>query len=279
MTELVLVRAADEPALVAELARLVAFLDRVPEVALADVAYTCSRGTGPAVLAVIADDVPSLRARLASARDRLGSGTAKRIRDKSGTYYARERLLSPGGGKLAFVYPGVTGFYPDMMRDLAIAYPVCRAAFDELEEALKDDPSFTPSSFVFPPAPYYRHDADIFSSGAYAEALVATYAGSRALTRLLKTVGLGPEGVVGFAGGDLAAMVESGAAGVDLARPKRIRIISEIYRIVHKAVHSGGLPKVAVLSAFVRHPDEAEALGQTLPEGKAFLAVDFSPRQ
>ena len=42
MTELVLVRAADETALVAELTRLVAFLDRVPEVALADVAYTCS---------------------------------------------------------------------------------------------------------------------------------------------------------------------------------------------------------------------------------------------
>lgn len=279
MTELMLVRAADEPSLVAELARLVAFLDRVPEVALADVAYTCSRGTGPAVLAVIADDVPSLRARLASARDRLEGGTVKRIRDKSGTYYTRERLLSSGGGKLAFVYPGVTGFYPDMMRDLAIAYPVCRAAFDELEEALKDDPSFTPSSFVFPPAPYYRHDADIFSSGAYAEALVATYAGSMALTRLLKTVGLRADGVVGLAGGDLAAMVESGAAGADLARPKRIRIISDIYRIVHKAVNSGGLPKVAVLSALVRHPDEAAAFAQALPEGKAFLAVDFSPRQ
>lgn len=279
MTELVLVRAADETALVAELTRLVAFLDRVPEVALADVAYTCSLKAGACVLAVIADDVPSLRARLASAKGRLEGGSAKRIRDKSGTYYAREHLLGPGLGKLAFVYPGVPGFYPDMLRDLAVAYPPCRAAFDELEEALKDDPSFTPSSFIFPPAPYYRHDADIFSSGAYAEALVATYTGGVALARLLKSVGLGPDGVVGFAGGDLAAMMQSGAAGEDLERPKRIRVISEIYRIVHKAVNHGGFPKVAVLSALLRHPGEIDALAASFPSDKVFLAVDFSPRQ
>ena len=279
MTELVLVRAADEATLVAELSRLVAFLDRVPEVALVDVAYTCARAAGPCALAVIADDVPSLRARLVSARDRLASGATRRIRDKSGTYYSRDRLLGEGGGRLAFVYPGVMGFYPDMMRDLAIAYPPCRSAFDELEEALKDDPSFTPSSFVFPPAPYYRHDADIFSSGAYAEALVATYAGCVALTRLLKSVGLAPDGVVGFAGGDLAAMMASGAAGEDLPRPKRVRAISDIYRIVHKAVNHGGLPKVAVLTALLRHPGEVDALAAAFPPDKVFLAVDFSPRQ
>ena len=174
MTELVLVRAETEEALVAELARLVAFLDRVPEVALLDVAYTCARTLfGPCTLAVIADDVPSLRARLVSAKSRLAGGKLARIRDKSGTYYVREHLLGEGRGKLAFVYPGVMSFYPDMLRDLAVDYPACRSAFDELEEALKDDPDFTPSSFIFPPAPYYRHDADIFSSGAYAEALVA----------------------------------------------------------------------------------------------------------
>lgn len=52
MTELVLVRAADEAALVAEASRLVAFLDRVPEVALADVAYTCAKASGAAALEI-----------------------------------------------------------------------------------------------------------------------------------------------------------------------------------------------------------------------------------
>ena len=279
MTELVLVRAADEAALVARADRLSAFLDRVPDAALIDVAYACARDKGPCALAIIADDVPSLRSRLASARARLAAGQTTRIRDKSGTYYSRTRLLDGTRGGLAFVYPGVTGFYPDMLRDLAITYPVCRAAFDELEEALKDDASFTPSSFVFPPAPYYRHDADVFSSGAYAEALVSTYAAGAALTRLLSLSGVEPDGVVGFAGGDLAAMVKSGAAGVALDRARRIRLISDIYRVVHKAVNHGGLPKVSVISAALRSPDELAALEKALPPDSAFPAIDFSPRQ
>lgn len=279
MTELVLIRAADESSLVVELARLIAFLDRVPEVALLDVAYTCALGRGECVLAVIADDIPSLRVRLASAKSRLEGGTQKRIRDKRGTYYTREHLLGPDCGQLAFVYPGVMSFYPDMLRDLAISYPACRSAFDELEEALKNDSTFTPSSFIFPPAAYYRHDADIFSSGAYAEALVATYTGCVALTRLLESIGLVQKGVVGFAGGDLAAVMQSGAAGANLLRPQRIRFISDIYRIVHKAVNHGGLPKVAVLSVVMRHSDEIDALMASFPEGKVYLAVDFSPRQ
>ena len=278
MPELVLVRAADEAGLLAEATRLVAFLDRVPDVSLADVACTCARRTGARTLAVIAADVPSLRARLASARDRLAGGAARRIRDKSGTYYAREPLLGDGGGRLAFVYPGVMGFYPDMLRDLAIAYPSCRSAFDELEEALKDDPSFTPSSFVFPPAPYYRHDADIFASGAYAQALVATYAANAALTRLLATTGVRPDGVVGFAGGDLAAMTRSGALG-DLPRPQRVRFLSEVYRLVSKAVNHGGLPKVAVLSVVLRREGDADGALEAFAKDRVFLAVDLSPRQ
>ena len=183
MSELVIVRAESEEALVREMKRIVGFLDRVPNVPLADVAYTCAQTEGASAIAVIADDVLSLRARLASAAARLEPGTAKRIRDKSGTYYFRDHLLGSGGGKLAFLYPGVMSFYPDMMRDLAIDYAECRRAFDELEESLVGDSEFTPSSFVFPPAPYYRHDADIFKSSAYAQALVATLRRSCARVR------------------------------------------------------------------------------------------------
>ncbi len=279
MTELVVLRAADDADLVTEITRLIGFLDRVPDVPLANVAYTCSLTSGPSAISIIADGVPSLRSRLVSAKGRIVSGSVKRIRDKSGTYYFRDHLLGPGRGKLAFVYPGVMSFYPDMMRGLVVEQPVCRSAFDELEEALIGDPNFTPSSFVFPPAPYYRHDADIFRSGAYAQALVSTYAGCAALTRLLSLVGLDPDGVVGFAGGDLAAMMRSGAAGDALSRPNRVKVISEIYRIVYKAVNHGGLPKVAVITVLLRKPDEIDELVKTFPEDKVVLAVNFSSRQ
>jgi len=277
--ELVVVRAADEPALVKEIERLVAYIDRVPDVSLADFAYTCLDMRGGSVLAVIADDILALRARLASAVRRLASGKSSRLRDKSGTYYFRDHLLGEGKGKLAFVYPGVMGFYPDMLRDLAIESPVCRDAFDELEEALAGDAEFTPSSFVFPPAPYYRHDADVFKSGAYAQALVSTCAGCMALTRLLGVAGLKPDGVVGCAGGDLAAMMSSGAAGAAPERAARIRAIRHIYQIVRKAVNHGGMPAVATYTLLTRRPEEMSAAVAGLPADKAFLALDFSPRQ
>ena len=165
MSELVIVSAADDAALAEEMSRLAGFLDRVPGVSLADVAYTCSLSRGSSVISIIASDTAELRSRLVSARDRIFSGAVRRLRDKGGTYYFRDHLLGGDNGRLAFVYPGVMSFYPDMMRDLAIMFPSCRSAFDELEEALcQEGGSFTPSSFVFPPAPYYRHDAVAVSS-------------------------------------------------------------------------------------------------------------------
>ena len=279
MSELVVVRAESDEKLIEEMRRLLGFVDRVPDVALADVAYTCSFLRGESVIAIIADDIASLRVRLASALGRLATGTVKRLRDKSGTYYFRDHLLGPGRGKLAFVYPGVMSFYPDMLRDLAIAYPSCRGAFDELEEALAGDPEFTPSSFIFPPAPYYRHDADIFKSGAYAQALVSTYSGCVALTRLLARAGLSPDGTVGFAGGDLAAMMCSGAAGEKPVRAERLQVIRDIYGIVRKAVNHGGLPEIAMMTAIMRRPEDRDGIVAGFPADKVALAVDFSPRQ
>ena len=280
MSELVVVRAADTASLVAEMQRIAAFLDRVPAVSLLDVAYSCAQGSGPSVVAFVTETVQDLRTRLLSASSRLAGGSLKRLRDKSGTYWNASHLLGEGGGKLAFVYPGVMSFYPDMMRDLTIRYPVCRRVFDELEEALvQEGGAFTPSSFVFPPAPHYRRDADIFSSGAYAQALVATYAGCVALTQLLREVGVAPSGVVGFAGGDLASAVRAGMMGAAPSRPDRIRLTRDIYQIVRKAVEHGGLPETAMISLLLRQEGEADGVLAGFPAGNAMLAIDLSPRK
>ncbi|MGN0854252.1 MAG: 4'-phosphopantetheinyl transferase superfamily protein [Kiritimatiellia bacterium] len=278
-TEIVIVSAADDAALVAEMERVVRFIDRVPDVPLIDVAYTCSLNRGPSIVALIAATPADLRARLVSAAARLKAGNVARLRDRSGTYYFREHLLGAGKGRLAFVYPGVMSFYPDMMRDLVILHPECRAAFDELEEALSGNAEFTPSDFIFPPASHYRRDADIFSSGAYAQALVATFAGSAAMTRLLCGLGLEPAGVVGCAGGDLAAIMCSGAVGARPKRPARVKAIRDIYKIVDNAVDHGGLPPTAMISVIMRHAGQAAAALASFPKDKVMAALDFSPRQ
>ena len=122
MNELVILSAPDERALVAEISRLIAFIDRVPDVSLVDVAYTCSLTKGSSVISLVVEDVAGLRARLSSALARIESGSSRRVRDKSGTYYFRDHLLGGGRGLLAFVYPGVMSFYPDMLRDLAVEH-------------------------------------------------------------------------------------------------------------------------------------------------------------
>ena len=278
--ELVIISAADDAALVAEAQRILAFTNRVNDVPLVDIAYTACLMTGPARLALVATDVPDLRARLSTAIARLSAG-AMRIKDKSGTYYFRTPLLAgeDASSRLAFVYPGVMSFYPDMLRDLAVASRTCRGAFDELEEALSDDNSFTPSNFIFPPAAYYRHDADIFSSGAYAQALVSVYAASVALTRLCALYGLSPKGVVGCAGGDLAAAMRSGAAGEAVPRAERIRAIREVYQVVNKFVNHAGLPPVVVVTLLLRHAGEEEPILAAFPKGRVVPVLDFSPRQ
>lgn len=278
LTELVVVSAESDEALVAEARRIAAFLERVSDVSLVDVAYTCSRTHGPSRLAVVASSSGELRSRLTAAATRIASGAA-RIRDKSGTYYERERLLAgDSGAKLAFVYPGVPSFYPDMLRDVVVAFPECRSAFDELEEALKTEKDFRPSDFIFPPAPYYQHDADVFSSGAYAQALVSVFTASDALSRLVKRVGIAPDGVVGCAGGDLAAAMASGSAPVS-SRADRVRAVRDIYKVVYKAVNHGGLPKTSMVSVMMRQEGEADGVVAGFPRGKAALAIEFSPRR
>ena len=179
-SELVLMAAADVPALCREIERLIGFLDQTHGASLRDIAYTCAcayrdQAEKNAVAAFVVSSVTELQGRLTVLLPRVKGG-AERVRDRSGSYFFRTHALGPGGnGKLAFLFPGATSFYPDMLRDLAICFPECRAAFDELEEALAGSVRFSPSSFIFPPAPYYRRDADVFSGGAYAQAMVSTY--------------------------------------------------------------------------------------------------------
>ena len=280
-SEVVLLSAADDAALVEEAGRLAHFLEQAPAAELSDVAYTCARnfsGTGTAVLAIVTSSTAELRSRLVSASTRIAAG-AERVRDKSGTYYFRAHLLGEGAdGKLAFVFPGAASFYPDMLRDLSVRFVDCRSAFDELEAALKGDGPFVPSSFVFPPAPYYRHDADVFTAGGYAEAMVSTYSANTALFRLFQALGVKPDGVTGFSGGDLNALAAAGVLG-KFERVKRLKFLREMYKLVNTAVNHAGLPTCVMVSVVSPHPERTEEILAAFAPDKVTVAFRQSPRQ
>ena len=282
-SELILIGAADAEALCSELERLERFLEQAPSVFLRDVAYTCALAYRDlpekgAVLAIVASSADELRARVASARTRIAGGT-ERIRDKSGTYFFRQHLLGPGTeGKLAFLFPGAASFYPDMLRDLVIGFPECRAAFDELEEALAGSGRFSPSSFIFPPAPYYRRDADVFSAGAYAQAMVSTYSANAALFRMLSLLEVRPDGVMGFAGGDLNALAAAGYFG-DFKRPDRLKFLKEMYSVVDSAIAHAGLPRCVMLAVVAPHAEETAQALRGFSEDEVQPFFEISERQ
>ena len=280
-SELVLLGAADDAALADAADRLVNYLEQAPSAPLRDVAYTCARRfpeERTAVLAVVARTAGELRSRLVAASARIRGGTA-RIRDKSGTYYFRRHLLGEGGGRLAFVFPPAASFYTDMLRDLTVRFRECRLAFDELEAALAGKGLFQPSAFVFPPAPYYRHDADVFTAGGYAEAVVSTYTANAAMARMLASLGVRPDGATGFAGGDLNALVAGGMFGRRFDRKRRLEFLQDMYKTVNNAVAHAGLPKCVMATVVAARPEEAAAVLDAFPPEKVQRSILFSSKQ
>ena len=281
-SELVLLSASDTAGLLASVRRLKHFVEQAPGANLSDVSFTCARDYAAnhgASLAMVVSTMAGLRARLVSAEARIAAD-AVRVRDKSGTYYFRDRMIGEGApGRLAFVFPGAPSFYPGMVRDLSVRFRECRTPFDELEAALKGAGAgkFVPSAFVFPPAPYYRHDADVFTAGGYAEAMVSTYSANAALYRMLTSLGIHPEGVTGFAGGDLSALAAGGLFG-KFERKDRLAFLRDMYKLVNTAVDHAGLPRCVMVSTVSPHPGQTEEIVASFPPEKVAVALHCSPR-
>jgi acyl transferase domain-containing protein len=167
-SELVLIGATGTANLAGEVEKLIRFLENAPGAPLTDVAYTCAMTArhSPDIIALVAPSAADLRDRLKLAHRKLIEN-AGRIRDKSGTYFFREKLCP--GGKIAFLFPGAGSFYPDMLRDLCLVFEDCRRAFDELEEALlsKEPLLFAPADFIFPPSACFHSDPDSFAAKAF----------------------------------------------------------------------------------------------------------------
>jgi len=277
-SELCLIGAPNDTALADEVKRVAHFLEHAPDVPLQDLAYTCacSARRMPSVIAVVATSVPDLRDRLTLAHKKLVEN-ASRIRDKSGTYFFRDRLCPRG--RIAFLFPGAVSFYPDMLRDLCLVFEDCRSAFDELEEALqiRGAEGFSPSDYVFPPAACYRNEAGSFSSHAFSESLIAAHAANTALHRLFERMGVTPDGLVGFGGGDFAALDVAGVYG-NLTRNKRIVFMREGYQMLSRLVDRDDLPACSMLTVLDAPRELVDALIASYP-GRMAIAVFHSSRQ
>lgn len=277
-SELVVIGAPDAQELPERVQRVLRFIEGIPTLSLKDLAFTCAReahGEREAI-ALVVTSITDLRDRLRLAQRKLANNAA-RIRDRSGTYYVRDKLYRKG--KTAFLFPGVTSFYPDMLRDLCIAFKQCRSAFDELEEAMQEVEGLSLSlgDYIFPPCIHHRYNPDKLAGKGFAESWVATHAANTAIFRLFTHVGLVPDGVAGFSGGDLAAFDVAGAYG-KLTRNKRIQFLREGYLMVNRLVERTDLPECHMLAIADAPRQLLDKLVQQFP-GRIALALYYSDKQ
>src|SRR5581483_4873213 len=167
-----------------------ALLDGGP-VRLRDLARTCAEGSGQVRLAIVADDVADLRAKLTAGRE---------FRAAPGVFVRSD--AAPG--KVAFLFPGQGSQRPGMLADLFIAFPrlqrLLRQAGPRYAEAM-----FPPAAFTAEAAD--RQKAAIPDTSAAQPALGVA---GLAVYRLLADVGVRPDMAGGHSYGELVALAAAG---------------------------------------------------------------------
>ncbi len=277
-SELCLIGAKNPKELAEEIDSIINFIDHASGVLLEDIAFTCAQRARsmPVVMAVVAITPTDLRDSLILANAKIKSGV-KRIKDRSGTYYFTDRLCPRG--RIAFLFPGVLSFYPDMLRDLATVFDSVRESFDELEDALylQENKKISPTDFVFPPAACYRKAARNEKEPDFAESLIAVHCANTALCKIFDRVGIVPDGVLGYNGGDFAAMEASGIYG-NLTPARKTRFISESYKMFSRLSAREDLPTCTMFCAAEAPPELLAELVQRFP-GRLVISYCHSPKQ
>ncbi|MBL9037751.1 MAG: acyltransferase domain-containing protein, partial [Archangium sp.] len=102
--------------------------------------------------------------------------------------------------KVAFMFPGQGGQYPNMLRALARTQPVVQATLDEADSAFhaRTGRRLTPSFFTDTPEAFAQRDED---------AHAAVFTVNVALARAIQSLGVTPALLIGQSAGELAGLV------------------------------------------------------------------------
>ena len=176
-------------------------------------AFKGRRSTTEVRLAIVAASLDELREKLAQALSLLETDGQIAKLDPRGLYLAEVSEVDQG--KLALLFPGQGSQSPDMLRDLAVAFPEVREAFERADQAIAGRLPQRLSRFVFPPPAFNAE-----TKQAHQEALTQTNVAQPAMGaagigmfRLLESFGLRPDAVAGHSYGEYVALCAAGAMG------------------------------------------------------------------
>ncbi|MFQ5490400.1 MAG: beta-ketoacyl synthase N-terminal-like domain-containing protein, partial [Phycisphaerae bacterium] len=161
-------------------------------------------------LAIVADSLDDLAAKLKSAASSIKSGKDD-IRDPRGIYYGAR--VEPADGKVAAVFAGQGSQSVNMMRDLALTFPCVRRVFERADRALGD----TLGKFVFV-RPTFSDQERAEAQQALTQTRVAQPAigaADLAAFELLRSLGVRPSFACGHSYGEYAALSAAGVLSFD----------------------------------------------------------------
>jgi malonyl CoA-acyl carrier protein transacylase/NAD(P)-dependent dehydrogenase (short-subunit alcohol dehydrogenase family) len=218
---------ADRPAgLIGPVDRLIAALESGARPMLCDLSHALIRaraGDGPpawqgttrrgqkrAILVIVAGSHEDLRSKLIQARGAIAEGRA-RFEDPRGIFFAAEPPWAEG--RVAFLFPGQGAQAPDMLRELAVAFPEIRRSFEEFDRVVRSRGGPALGPLLFPPPAFddagrERARRDLMPTEVAQPAIGAACVG---MLRLFRSLGLEPDMVAGHSYGELVALHAAGA--------------------------------------------------------------------
>lgn len=230
---------------------------------------------GPARLAIVAADTAELDKKIGSFRAKLARLPAgEGMQTRNGIHY-EDRPLE---GRIAFLFPGEMGQYPDMMKEAALAFPVVRDWLDFISDLTADRREVALHQVIFPArtvvSPEGRAMVDeLMHRVDYGSEMV--FAADQAVFALLGAMGVKPDAMLGHSTGENAALVASGRIGLDRARVGRM--IAQMNRIFAQVEASGAVPKGLLLNVAALERPALLALLERFP-GLRFT-MDNCPNQ
>jgi acyl transferase domain-containing protein/NAD(P)H-dependent flavin oxidoreductase YrpB (nitropropane dioxygenase family)/NAD(P)-dependent dehydrogenase (short-subunit alcohol dehydrogenase family)/acyl carrier protein len=159
-------------------------------------------------LAIVATSMSDLKEKLTLALTALNS-SQEEYSDPRGIYFSN----APKPNKIAFLFPGQGSQYPNMLAQVAMAFPEIRKSFD-LAEALLDGQFSRPlGKCIFPPSHFTKEEEreqnQLLSRTDIAQPSIG--AASIGMYHLLRRFGITPDFLAGHSYGEYVALAAAGA--------------------------------------------------------------------
>lgn len=162
---------------------------------------------GDSILTIIAGDLPDLIRKLRSTLSVLS--TQATLEDPRGVFLSP---IASAAKKVAFLFPGQGSQYPNMLADVAVAFPTVRASFDLAEAVVGDRLPRPLGAYLYPPSAFSEEEErdqlrELSRTEIAQPSLGACSAG---MVRLLAEFGVSPDAVAGHSYGEYVGLFAAG---------------------------------------------------------------------